>query len=307
MAEETKEKPASVADALAQAEKSERLPDWDAQMSDSGEIEFVKKAETVPVHSEKKFTNNEQKADSEQKETEQPKETEDPNPWEKRFKDTQSAYTKEHDARIKAEAKLESLEKRLERLESTTSESSPDSSQELDLEEAMADPDLFKKYLNSAIKKAVGEKEASQPELPPQVQEALEDYQIRKELQDLMVGEGQEAVQQRLPVMKSLLEVYPDATFRQLFDAAVKMDTFTSIKEGEPGETGDEKEKSTQSAQGEADSERKDQTDGTADQLRERAAKLQTEKSTPGSLKQQGNRPSTVAAAVDQAIEVLDI
>lgn len=305
MAEEGTEKISSLKDAFAQAESQQDLSDgWDTGMADDGQIVITKK---TPVQSKEVFTKNEQTPKSEQK-TETPKPVDTPNPWEKRFKDTQRAYTVEREARIRAEATVDQLEKRLSRLEdlaSSNSRPNQEPNDEVDFEEAMADPNLFKKFLNSEVQKAVKEGTPKQ-DLPPQVQEALEEFQIQRDLRNLFVEEGNENVLPRLPVMKTLLEVYPDASFRQLYDAATKLESLTSQSGSNDG--GGKEEGSAQSAQGEADPEDKlGQADGTAKELLARAEKLRTEKSTPGSLRQEGTKPKTVRDAVNQAIDVLDL
>lgn len=302
------ENPTNVADAVDKAGQEiagDRHSDVVPQINpQTGELELLKAVpvEKKPVQESKEFTNNEQGGETNKEQ--------EPTGWEKRYRDLQSHTDKklqdERDARIRLEERLKNIEKQSDGGEQNKAPESPaDPLADIDFDELVHQPDKLKQVLGDAIrkstesqvKKALSEAKVEVP--ADDMQKAIEDYKIRTELTEVMTkykdfGDYTES-------MQFILEQQPEATYEQAYLIAKKIGAPSdkdskSLREG--GNAAD-------SAQ-EAAAQGNDQTGGlSAKELQERAAKLRTEQSVPGSHSKKRGAPSSPADAVNQAFDEL--
>lgn len=273
----------------------------------TGELELFKAVAPKPK-TEETSQKTEQSTDGEQGE----KPNKDEEGWKERYSNLQSYSDKRlNDVQKQLDAEKEARIRLEERLSNSAPPGAPKEASDplanIDFEELVHQPDKLKKVLSDAIKRETQSAverviKESKVEVPPEdMQKAIEDYRIRTELTKVM-AEHEDFVEYTDSV-QVVLEKQPDATFEQAYQIVKEMGAPKNKpkKDSHPNEKKSDAHPATEEASSESDST----GNLTPEQLAERASKLRTEESVPGSHGKRKGAPANPAEAVHQAFDEL--
>lgn len=193
----------------------EMFEQLEMNLTDDGEIVFVK-PEAAKKEPEKQSEAQEGAAAKEQPASNNAP-SQQQHDWEKRFRDTQSAFDK---YRHESETKLAEMENKLRQLEASLSrkDASVEASDEGSLDEDdnegvdLSDPRSAKRYIAEAVKRAVNDTMENGP-LKPVTQEA----RLRAELQEAVSAYGDTFVK-AAPLVQQVISKFPKLTFKEAYE-----------------------------------------------------------------------------------------